>query len=366
MFQLDSLKNSAALFQVIEWYNTAQLGTDGVIVAAGAETAGAATNSPIAESATTYASGGVYFNPIIARSDLVTTGITNGANAWNTLSCQSNAVNNEANSVGAALYYERSTGQSKNTVRLVDSLWVQRAYTPYNAVKTGFDTAKSTYDTDKTAYETAFTANAKDGKTTVPTRPDMPSVPAAYDGPQLLLSDQTGSSPTSWTASTGFQAKTGYEAVLATSGTLTAPTYTAAAIQTHFHNRYAYYQVQATASSTAVSLTTDEVAAAFGRLGQSKAMDNASGSPFYWGTSSSATTERPGMQISVLPEYDSGTRTDWGTGDNALISVKIATFASISDFEAPTTPTAATAISVGAQALAASVLAAATVAATIF
>ena len=362
------MKSANAMLQVIEWFDTAQVGTNGLITASGAETAGADGNSPIAESATTYASGGVFFNPITDKGE-ATAGITNGVFAWNTIASQNNAALSEANSLGAALYYDRSTGQGKNTVKVVDSTWATRVFEPYTAVTTKFDADKSTYDTAKTDYETAFTANAKDNKTTVPTRPDMPSVPAAYSGPSLLLSDQVGSSVTSWdTGATSVKlGKTGTEMVLATGGSIASPTYSAAAIATHFHNRYAYYQLSNAYTNTYTpTLATDEVAAAFGRLGQSKLMDNTSGTPFLWASSSQAATQKPGMQISILPEFVSGTRTDWGTGDNAVINCVTKTFASVSDFESPTTPTAATAISVGAQALAASLIASAAVASTLF
>lgn len=97
------------------------------------------------------------------------------------------------------------------------------------------------------------------------------------------------------------------------------------------------------------------------------------GTPFFWGTAVAAA--RPGMQISVLPEFVSHATTgptavnDWTVAANApgvTINVKEATLATWTDYEAPAQPAAATAISVGAQALAASMAAAAAVATTMF
>lgn len=57
------------------------------------------------------------------------------------------------------------------------------AYGVYNAQVTAYDALAATYKTDKTAYEDAFEKQKKDPKTTLPTRPDMPTAPSAYSGP---------------------------------------------------------------------------------------------------------------------------------------------------------------------------------------
>jgi len=57
------------------------------------------------------------------------------------------------------------------------------AYGVYNAQVTAFDALAKSYATDKTAYEEAWEKLKKDPKTTLPTRPDMPSAPGTYSGP---------------------------------------------------------------------------------------------------------------------------------------------------------------------------------------
>jgi len=275
-------------------------------------------------------------------------------------------MENTAGSIGTALYYDRSTGQTKDSIRSTDSSWGLRVQEPYLAVTSGYDSDKSTYDSAKTAYETAFTANAKDGKTTVPTRPDKPSTPAAYTGAYFLLDDQALAAPTQ-TWGTSIKAMTGTEMVLATEFTSSLPTYTVGNLG-KFNNRLSYYQTSAD-DSVAFVVGTNEVQAAFGRLGQSATMGGLPWSPFYWGTVSASSTKKPAMQISVLPEYFVNTRADYtadSNGDTVNIEVSTAAWATLSSYGKPTTPTAATAISVGAKYLAASISAVATIAATLY
>lgn len=113
----------------------------------------------------------------------------------------------------------------------------------------------------------------------------------------------------------------------------------------------------------------DNVAWTFGRLGQSSDTTIANGSPFVWVTAT-GTNEAPGFQVSLFPEHTDGSSADWSiaaASNNFKLKAKAKAFASISVPTPPSAPSAAKApATTGAQALAASVIAAATVAATMF
>lgn len=113
---------------------------------------------------------------------------------------------------------------------------------------------------------------------------------------------------------------------------------------------------------------TTGVAHSFGRLGQSKDQyPGATASPFYWATTDSSS--KPTLQVSLLPEFGGSASTDWndwGVSQTFTLEWSVNPLATVSSFDAPSAPGAATAITVGAQALAASLVAAATVATTLF
>lgn len=173
--------------QVVEWFDTAFLQTNGIITATAAGTG----PSYIAKATTTMdAKNGVFINPITALTQSKTGGIAAITLAMQPLYSQNNALDNPPNSIGTVAYYSRDAGQSKDLIYGVDSSAVTGAIGVYNAQATAYNALKSTYDTDKTAYETAVEDKKKDPKKTVPTRPNMPSPPAAYSGPQMMLSSQ--------------------------------------------------------------------------------------------------------------------------------------------------------------------------------
>lgn len=80
----------------------------------------------------------------------------------------------------------------------------------------GYNSLKSTYDTDKTAYETAVEDRKKDPKKTLPTRPNMPSQPAAYVGPTWILSTQNVQTVASGKAWADYKTIKGTNGVLVT------------------------------------------------------------------------------------------------------------------------------------------------------
>lgn len=205
---LKDTPNTFAQLQIIEFYDSSNFGANQVI--------GTATNagdSPMSADATTYAAtNGVFLNPFL-KTKVTNSGITDATIEWApSYLLQGSAILNEAGSIGTALYYDRTKGQSENTVRSVDSLWVTRAYEGYNGAVTTYNGLKSTYDTKKKEYEDAVEARTKDPKKTVPTRPDMPSGPGNFSGPQFVLAGQQGTPSTSWA---DMKTQTSYNLVLA-------------------------------------------------------------------------------------------------------------------------------------------------------
>lgn len=180
-------------------------------------------------------------------------------------------------------------------MRSVDSGLFTTAYGVYNKVVEGYNSDKSTYDTKKTEYETAVEDRKKDPKKTLPTRPNMPSVPAGYSGPKLLLTGQTADPITETWDKKIKEDMTGFEGLLATA----AGAYDATKLTSIHANRISYLAASGSNDKTKVT----GVGATFGRLGQGLNTQFAStdATPFVWQKDISAA--RPGMQVSLLPEY---------------------------------------------------------------
>lgn len=201
------------LVQVIEWYNVAQMTGDSIID----PTKAAAAPGYIAKDTNSYKKDdGVFFNPILVVRNAV--GASTDATKFDVSTLlpftaaqetaifskayrQDNAYKSITNSLGTATYYEQDEGDTNQALRTIDSTLFTQTYAVYAAVKSGYDTEKSTYDTKKSEYETAVDDRKKDAKKTLPTRPNMPSVPAEYSGPKWILATQNVASPAkSWDA----------------------------------------------------------------------------------------------------------------------------------------------------------------------
>jgi len=196
------------------------------------------------------------------------------------------------------MYYEQDEGDTKGMERTIDSAMFTEAYAVYAAVKSGYDSEKSTYDTKKTEYETAVEDRKKDPKKTLPTRPNMPSVPASYSGPVWILSTQNMASPTkTWG---DYKKETGINGVLATDESSGTYSFTQSNLAKSFHNRIGYLQV-AKETISANNKVGAGVGATFGRLGQGKNTMYDTGKPFLW--NKEETGARPGMMVSMFPEY---------------------------------------------------------------
>jgi len=283
-FTVKTLPSLAITVQVIEWYATAQLTTTTLIDA----TKAAATPGFLIKDTATYAAAeGVFFNPVeTVITSLAATAPampTGNAFAMNAVYASDNTMAQIPNSIGTALYHEDDAGQSKDTVQSVDSTWFMNAYGVYNEVVKGYNSLKTTYDTDKTAYETAVEDRKKDPKKTLPTRPNMPSVPSAYSGPKLLLSGQTANPVVDW--GTTILKESGINGVLATQMSSSILKYDQADLAKTFSNRLRYVTLAADTTGVTgapAAAKFEGASATFGRLGAgiSTQLDNAV--PFKW------------------------------------------------------------------------------------
>jgi len=167
----------------------------------------------------------------------------------------------------------------------------------------------------------------------------MPSATAAYAGPNLRLKGQLETKITDTWAEI-LKLKGPMDGLLATGMKDGMYTYDVAELAASFHNRVNYVVM----SIEADPKKTGGVGVTFGRLGQGKTTMVADGSPFAWATSTATT--KPGMQLSLFPEYKDKTMADWSVDatKGPTFSYKTNTFASINDFEAPSAPTAGVAI----------------------
>lgn len=76
-------------------------------------------------------SKGMFFNPIRTSTEAGIINVMEAATyTWGVLT--GNAVAEIPNSIGNVVYYERSTGQSSNTKRVVDSSWIMNGFAGYN------------------------------------------------------------------------------------------------------------------------------------------------------------------------------------------------------------------------------------------
>lgn len=106
----------------------------------------------IAPDANMYTStNGIFFNPIKDTSQIQLSLPEETAIAWFVDS--SNAATEIPDSIGSVLYYDRSTGQSRDTMRSVDSSWVIAGFGGWNTAVEKYNAAVTKYEEDKKAYE---------------------------------------------------------------------------------------------------------------------------------------------------------------------------------------------------------------------
>lgn len=375
VFNLVKSPSTLALLQVVEWYDLSEFATTTQLLTAGSvayiakdaaelTTSGNGTFlSPFTTPAT--ASSAIGGGAAVTYYDALTTA------TFTATTSEDNAVMSEPGSIGQAIYYDRTTGVQNKTVRSVDSIWAIRAYDAYNSVKTTYTANSTAYTAAKTTYDA--------GTSTV--IPDYPGTMPAWTGPSFSLGNYKTSGSTWADIATGLATATKTEMMLAQ--TVTSGVYGGAADANvkAYHNRYSYLQIgEYAALTTAVAITAsttvkgDTVAHAFGRLGQSDdlnvAATGAYNAPFRWVDVGATTT--PTIQVTLLPEMNGADWADWDTTTNIFEgTVNKKTFATSADFDAPTAPAAPAKLTIststtGAKALAASVIAAATIASTLY
>lgn len=93
---------------------------------------------------------GVYLNPVFAGETQYGNVLAVPTQAWGTES--GNAVKDIPNSIGWAIYYDRSTGQSLNEVRAVDSAWIMESIAQFNSALGVYDAAVDAYEAAKADY----------------------------------------------------------------------------------------------------------------------------------------------------------------------------------------------------------------------
>jgi hypothetical protein len=344
------------LFQIIEWYDPADLGA-GVIASTNVNAGDAMIASAAADFAST---AGVFLNPIKTSSEtkITSTIAASGAIGWGIYN-ENSATANIAGSVGNAIYYDRTLGSSKNLVRAVDSSYIKDQIAVYNTAGGNYQSAVNT-----------FNDHVKNAK--VSEKLDAKSVTlSGYSGMQMNIDNTNADTAFSTTLKDATGADQ-MRAFLATSLTNSVYGYTKANIAGSFNNRYSYLTVAGDASAAANTLVDGEVAHTFGRLGQGPAVNLANGTPFIWQTVGSAKV--PGMNINVFPEaVKTGNNmvwTKWTTTASTVLTIeaKLKTQATVADeFKVNSYSGEIKEVAVdGAQALAASLVAAATVAATMF
>lgn len=291
VMELAQMPTADAFIQVVEWYNQANLAAGAIINSANIVTGTSAIGSVAGAEYVTGVDKGVFFSPFegaIADAEIQKVIATPAGVATNPFTNEPNAADNEPNSIGTAIYYEQSTGQTKEAIRSVDSLWISRSIAAYNGAVTAFNTAKSTYETNAKKYQAYLDSPSG----TEVERPDLPSDIGDYTGYYLELASQQENTPTKdWTAASGSFKSSSTMALLATGGTAAAPTYTPSEVKSQYNQRVSYLQINS-ASTAFSSPTPVNVGHTFGRLGQAEST-GLTGTPFFW--EKPVTTAQPGF-----------------------------------------------------------------------
>lgn len=260
-----------------------------------------------------------------------------------------------------------------------------------NDFATYFDAAVGTYDTNAKKYTDYVDALKTDPSTTAVDKPSKPENNYSFTGwtfnscvtdtAKTTLDKCKNDGADGWGTASGGLGHKDTTANLKTvwpntkKASETTLGYSTTELAANFANRNTYIQVSPdeTATLSPANTFTDAtyVAHTFGRLGQGKDVDFTNGKPFLFEVSSGS-SKKPGFQISLFPEVE-GAPLDWTDWSGYTASVrtelKIKAIASnVSDLSvtASTKTAADITVTVGAQALAASLIASASIAATLF
>lgn len=277
------------LISYLEWGTTAGLGTSGTL-----PTADVADYHLGAYASTDTK---VFVNPAVASSG-TWTGWPQYANVQAYKTTDPTTV--PAGSWGTAIYYPGNTGIFKDTKYTTDSSYIQQVVqykkdenNSYNSEKTSYNTKKTTYNKavdDEAARQKDFFKATFEPKIAIPTRPDPPTQPYAYQGPSLKLSaSKTAGLETTY-------AKQGMV------GTMKVGTDNKANIADATRTGY----LVSTIDSSASTLDVTAAAHVFGKLGQGDAVNPSKGAEgFFYG--SPTTSEKPVIMLSFFPTVDADT-----------------------------------------------------------
>lgn len=287
---MNSADYAKFLISYLEWGTTAGLGTSGTL-----PTADAASFHLGAYASTDTK---VFVNPAISTTSADFTNWPQYANTQAYTTKDPSVV--PAGSWGTAIYYPGNTGIYKDTKYTTDSSYIQQIVqykkdenSSYNSDKSSYDTKKTTYNKavdDEAARQKDFFKATFEPKIAIPTRPDPPTQPYAYQGPSLKCS----------TAKTA-----GLEATYAKQGmvgTMKVGSDNKAAITDATRLGY----IVSSADVSASTLDVSAAAKVFGLLGQGEATNpNKGAKGWIYGDASSS--NKPVMMISFFPTVDADT-----------------------------------------------------------
>merc|ERR1712224_34169 len=172
------------MISYLEWGSTAGIGTSGTLPSADA------ANYHLGAYASTDSK--VFLNPAVAATG-TWTGWPQYSNVQAYTTKDPSTI--AAGSFGTAIYYPGNAGIFVDTKYSTDSSYIQQVVQYKKSENDAYNTAKTSYDTKKTTYNKAVddeAARVKDffkatfePKIAIPTRPEMPTRPYAYQGPSI-------------------------------------------------------------------------------------------------------------------------------------------------------------------------------------
>lgn len=207
---------------------------------------------------------------------------------------------------------------------------LQNVYNSYNGDLTTYNGLKDAYNTANTAEKDRDADFGKwlfEPKTEIPERPCPPTQPAAWWGVKLVLAQGVQSTPIAFsTFTTNMQAY------------IQGTTATAPAASTAMSTMLGY-NIAADTGVAAATPTVTNVGKTFGLFGQGKANLYTESLPFSW-ASATAGTDFPTLMVSFFPQTSADTGLAAST-DKVAMKVKGQAFQALSNFEAPSQPSAA-------------------------
>lgn len=249
--------------------------------------------------------GALFFNPITNKSADADFNSLKESDIDTKSSMIPNPDNFIPGSLGNAIYYDRSTGINKDTIRTVDSYFIEEQIASYNVAAKAYNQAADKYNGDKKKYENTRNAMKKEDqaaylkmveeKTAFKDKPTMPWKMPAYSGPYAALGEFVAQTPKTWL--TNYKEDTKKEKV-----TLNFLNAGKEVDPKKKDNTITYLRgwTGANAPASDAAMQTG-VGKTFGRFGQGEVSVDSMKAPFIW--QKVADAARPGMMVSIFP-YD--------------------------------------------------------------